>query len=140
MGTNWAIKDVSQHLLQKQSKTPGFPIELPGYAPAAKTHVRFMNLSRVGLLRLLCRQAKTAAAAAAAAVLHHADFYKARRPPARAGSHDKTAWAPYCRVKMFSWGYPPSTRATTGGSNVTHARAQSFGGALMLCVGGGFRQ
>ncbi|KAM3468429.1 hypothetical protein MY5147_007947 [Beauveria neobassiana] len=49
-----------------------------------------MNLSRVGLLRLLCRQAKTAAAAAAA-VLHHADFYKARRPPARAGSHDKPA-------------------------------------------------
>ncbi|KAM3466806.1 hypothetical protein NHJ6243_000547 [Beauveria neobassiana] len=62
------------------------------------------------------------------------------RPRAPGPTINPPEGAPYCGVKMFSWGYPPSTRATTGGSNVTHARAQSFGGALMLCVGGGFRQ
>ncbi|KAM3473236.1 hypothetical protein MY8738_008483 [Beauveria namnaoensis] len=81
MGTNWAIKDVSQHLLQKQSKTPWF-LDRTAWIRARRQNTRCYGL--------LCRQAKTAAAA----VLHHADFYKARRPPARAGSHDKPAWAP----------------------------------------------
>ncbi|KAM3546565.1 hypothetical protein ARSEF1564_000623 [Beauveria bassiana] len=93
MGTNWAIKDVSQHLLQKQSKTPWFPDRIAWIRARRQNTRPFYELVACRLLRLLCRQAKTAAAAAA--VLHHADFYKARRRP-RAGSHDNRLSALLC--------------------------------------------
>ncbi|PMB70438.1 putative dipeptidyl-aminopeptidase B [Beauveria bassiana] len=132
MGTNWATRDVSQHLLQKQSKTPWFPDRIAWIRARRQNTRPFYELVACRLLRLLCRQAKTAAAAAA--VLHHADFYKARRRP-RAGSHDNRLSA---LLEMFM-GYPVD-ESYDRCSNVTHARAQSFGGALMLCVGGGLRQ